>query len=210
MYELIQAEKKHLDQICELLSTTGYGDLGLKNNSTHLCAREFMREYIAKVYLPFTIIAVEKINNNSVLGVIVCVEKEELAKLPDYSVYLDPRIIDLFKNLFTFEITESYHIAFFAVCKESRGQGIGETLFNYAEKKAKEKNLDTISLFTVSCQTSSIAFYFKMGMMMTNVISVEKSIPFPHILYLEKNEKLKALQNYFDTPAYQYFTLFDE
>ena len=205
MYEVIQAEKKHIDQLVPLLASTGYWDFGLKNNAMNISHREFMKEAIVKPHLPFTHIIVKKGDHETVLGTVVCATKKALSNMAgsQYDASIDPRIAKLFQNVFSFEITESYHISFLAVSKAYRGKGLGIKLLEYAEKKGKQEGCDTLSLYTVNCQTSSIKLYHRFGMMITKVITISDCIPFPHFLYFEKNERLTNQHNYFDTEEYQ-------
>lgn len=205
MYELIPAEERHIDQLVPLLASTGYWDFGLKNNALNISNREFMKEAIVKPYLPFTYIIVKKEENGMVLGAIVCATKNELSNIHEskYDAYIDPRIAELFQSIFSFEITESYHISFLAVTKKFRGKGLGRKLLEYAEKKANSEGCDTLSLYTVSCQTSAVNLYHRFGMMITKVITISERIQFPHFLYFEKNKTLMTQHNYFETEEYQ-------
>lgn len=209
MYKIIPAEERHLNQILPLLASTGYWDFGLKNNLLNISNRQFMLEAVAKPHLPYTSIIVKPEDDSHVLGVIVCTSNKELAEMPasDYDNYINPRIAELFKNLFTFQLTESYHISFLAVSKPYRGQGLGTKLIEFAEEKAKDAGYETLSLYTFSCQTSSIKLYLKMGMMVTKVISVSERLPFPYLLYFEKNKKLSSSHDYFETEAYEKLNL---
>ena len=186
-----------------LLASTGYWDFGLQENTLKLSPRAFMREFVAKSHLPFTTIAVKKDDPHTVAGVIVCASKKEMAAMNDYGTLLDSRVIALFKNVFTFEITESYHVSFLAVSKNSRAQGLGKKLMSLAADKAKEAQQETLSLYTFSCQTSAIKLYLKMGMIISRVISVAETLPCPHLLYFEKNVRLDVMHDYFETAAYQ-------
>ncbi len=102
MYEFIQAEERHIDQLVPLLASTGYWDFGLKNNALNVSNREFMKEGIVRPYLPFTNIAVKKGEYDTVLGTIACASKDSLSKMPNskYDSSLDPRIAVMFKNIF--------------------------------------------------------------------------------------------------------------
>lgn len=205
MYELLQAEEIHIDQLVPLIASTGYWDFGLKNNTLNISNREFMKEGIVRPYLPFTTIIVEKENNNRVLGAIVCATKEAILNIPEtkYDTSLDPRITNLFKNMFNFELPNSYHISFLAVLKTFRGKGLGKKLLDHAEMKSLSEGCETLSLYTVSCQTSAIQLYHRFGMMITKVITISEQIPFPHFLYFEKNKRLIKQHDYFDTEEYQ-------
>ncbi|CAM4478203.1 MAG: hypothetical protein LEGION0403_FIIPPAGN_02443 [Legionella sp.] len=205
MYELIQAEEKHIEQLVPLLASTGYWDFGLKNNTLNISNREFMKEAVVKPHLPFTYILVKKEDDEMVLGTVVCTTKKALSNMAasKYDSSIDPRIADLFQNIFAFEITESYHISFLAVSKEFRGKGLGRTLLEYAEMKGESEGCDTLSLYTVSCQTSAVKLYHRFGMMITKVITVSDRIQFPHFLYFEKNKTLMTQHDYFDTEEYQ-------
>ncbi len=76
-------------------------------------------------------------------------------------------------------------------------------MLEYAEKKGNTEGCETLSLYTVSCQTSAINLYHRFGMMLTKVITVSDQLPFPNFLYFEKNKTLAAQQDYFDTTEYQ-------
>lgn len=205
MYEFIPANESHIDQLVPLLASTGYWDFGLKNNLLNISNREFMREAIVKAYLPFTNIIIKKDDDTTVLGTIVCASKKSLSRMPasDYDKSIDPRIAELFKNLFNFELTESYHVSFLAVAKTFRSNGLGKKLLEYAEKKGESEGYETLSLYTASCQTSAIKLYHRMGMMITNVITVSDRTPFPCFLYFEKNSRLLTQHDYFDTEEYK-------
>lgn len=205
MYEFIPAEDRHIDQLVPLLASTGYWDFGLKHNAMNISNREFMREAIVKPYLPFTTIVVKKGEDAVVLGVVVCATKKDLSIMPasDYDTSIDPGIADLFKNIFSFELTESYHISFLAVAKEFRGAGLGKKLLEHAERKGILDGCETLSLYTVSCQTSAIRLYHRFGMMITKAITVSDRIPFPCFLYFEKNNTLMTQHDYFDTEEYK-------
>jgi ribosomal protein S18 acetylase RimI-like enzyme len=205
MYQLIQAEERHIDQLVPLLASTGYWDFGLKHNTLSVSNREFMREAIVKPHLFFTDIIAKEGNDEIVLGAVVSGTKEALSKISNdkYDTAIDPKIVYLFKNLFNFEITDSYHISFLAVSKSFRGKGLGERLLKYAEMKGNRDGYETLSLYTASCQTSAIKLYHRFGMMITKVITVSERVPFPYFLYFEKNKKLMTQHDYFDTKEYQ-------
>ncbi|MBA2710075.1 MAG: GNAT family N-acetyltransferase [Tatlockia sp.] len=205
MYELIKADERHIDQLVPLLASTGYWDFGMKHNALNVSNREFMREGIVKPHLPFTHIMVKKGESETVLGVIVCASKEALSKMAasKYNASLDPRIVVIFKNILNFELTESYHVSFLAVKKEFRGKGLGKKLLEYAEKKGHSEGCETLSLYTVNCQSSAISLYLRFGMMLTKVITISDRVPFPHFLYFEKNKKLMTQHDYFDTEEFQ-------
>lgn len=204
MYQFISAEEKHLDQIVPLIASTGYWEAGLRRNNLSLPAHQFIREYIAKPNLPFTTIVVRKDDQKTAVGLLTCGSKQELeSNTFDYGEHIPSEVTQLFNNLFTFEIANSYHIAFLALSKICRGQGLGIELMQLAEKKCRESQLDTLSLYTFSCQTSAMKLYLKAGMMATRVFSVDDKIPCPCVLYFEKNARTAGLQNYFETPAYQ-------
>jgi hypothetical protein len=93
MYEFIQAEERHIDQLVPLLASTGYWDFGLKHNALNISNREFMKEDIVKPYLPFTNILVKKEDDEIVLGTIVCATKKALT------------IMVTVQNIFNFELT---------------------------------------------------------------------------------------------------------
>ena len=143
-------------------------------------------------------------DQKTVLGLLTCGSKEELeSSSVEYGEYIPLEIKQLFKNLFTFEIANSYHIAFLAVSKLYRGKGRGIELMNLAEAKWKKSQFDTLSLYTFSCQTSAMKLYLEKGMMVTGTFSVDDRVPCPCVVYFEKNARTEDLQNYFENPSYQ-------
>lgn len=203
MYKIIAAEEKHLDQIVPLIASTGYWVAAFRNNVVGLHPLECIRKFLAKPYLPFTYIIVNTQDNHTVLGVLVCASKKEIYKVPDFSIYFDPRVANFFKNFHTFEIAESYHVSFLAIAKQARCQGLGKKLMEFAEAKGKKEGYDTLSLYTINCSTSALKLYFKMGMMIIKAIPLSDTLPFSVGLYLEKNERLTASSDYFETQAYE-------
>ena len=207
MYNFIAAEEKYLDQMVPLIASTGYWDAGLRSNTLNLPTHEFIREYVAKPILPFTTIAVPDEDCNTALGLLTCGPLKELeSSMFDYGDYISNKVKLLFANLFAFDIPNSYHIPFVAVNKLYRGHGIGIKLMQLAEDKWLKTQMDTLSLYVFSCQTSAIKLYLKMGMMITHVLEVDYAVPCPCLLYFEKNSKTEALHNYFETSKYQEFS----
>jgi len=107
MYKFISAEERHIDQLVPLLASTGYWDFGLQHNALNISNREFMREAVVKPYLPFTYIIVKEEDDSVVSGVVVCASKQALSNMPatNYDVSLNPGVVELFKNVFSFELT---------------------------------------------------------------------------------------------------------
>lgn len=209
MFKIIQAKDKHVDQLVPLLSSTGYWDFGLKDNLLNISNRELMREAVVKPYLPFTNIITKNENDDHVLGAVVCSSKEAISKMPgtEYDSQINPLVTHHFKNLFNFEITDSYHVSFLAVANTFRGQGLGKKLLEYAENKGKLEGCETLSLYTASCQTSAIKLYHHFGMMITQIVTVSNRVPFSHFLYFEKNRKIMSKHDFFDTEEYQNLSL---
>ena len=214
MFKLIQAEKRHLESITHLLMNTGYWSAGLKNNSLGLSSYEAMRDFIIKPMLTFTTLAVDTKDDSQIFGAIVCSSKQELENVSSEDssgkkFEYHPRIAELFKNSMEFEINESYHISFLSVEKSARRRGIGTALLKHAEKKSENMGINNLSVYTVSCQVSSVLLYLKFGMMISKIVTMSEEVPFPYFLYLEKNSALEAQRDYFDTRAYQDLNLFE-
>lgn len=212
MFKLIPAKEHHLEKLTPLMMTTGYWAADLKNNSFGLSEYEFMREFFISPLLEFTTIAVDAKNNDEIIGAITACSKQELyqAMTKDKRPDFHPKISKLFKDVIDFEINDSYHISFLAVEKKYRGLGIGMALLKHAEECAKNLNIKTLSLYTVSCQVSSICLYLKFGMMLQKVITASEKIPFPYFLYFEKNSEIEAKRDYFETAEYKNLNLFGD
>ncbi len=200
MIKLIPAEPCHIDQIAILITITGYWTCTLKYNSLGLSTHDFMCEYVVKPRLPFTIVAVDSSDHTVVLGVLISGTRQEMLNIPAFSATLPTEITRLFDGATHAEIiAEGYHIGSLAVSKQSRSQGLGKQLFEFAEARAKKLGCKLISLLAFSCQTSAIRFYLKMGMMITNTVRRSNHLPFPIQLYLEKSDELTENLNYFET-----------
>lgn len=207
-YQLIKAEERHLEQAASLMLLTGYWGAGLKHNNLNIPSKLFMSKYVAPLYLPFMIVAVEKSNHDKVLGVIVAGLSHKLNSI-QYSeeAIIDPVVMIHFENLTNFQIPNRNHVSFLAVNKLYRKQGIGHALLTYAEILAKNSDFETLSLYTLNYQTSSVQLYLNFGMMLREVIVLSKALPAHYVLYFEKNKTLEALSDYFETDAYQNLNL---
>jgi len=69
MYQFIPAEERHLDQIVPLLASTGYWEAALRRNHSGLPVHQFIREYVAKNYLPFTTVIVRDDEKETAVGI---------------------------------------------------------------------------------------------------------------------------------------------
>jgi ribosomal protein S18 acetylase RimI-like enzyme len=202
MYKFISAKEKHMDQIVAFVEMTGYYDATIEGNKLGLKTIDFMRELVIKPSLHLATVVTSSDSEDNVLGVIICGTKDEISQLPDYSLYINPNIYKFFKNVFEFEITNSYYIANLAISPKARGQGIARMLIEFAQKQAHQRKL-TISALTVSCQSSIIMLLTKMGLMITKVISAGEEVPFKEFLYFEKKPEFINAQGYFETDEYK-------
>ena len=201
LIKLIPAEPCHINQIAPLIMITGYWACTLKYNNLDLSVHDFMCEYVVKPRLPFTIVAVDSSDHTVVLGVMISGTKQEMLNIPTFTTTLPAEITRLFDGPTHAEIvaTGCYHISILAVSKQSRSQGLGKQLFEFAEARANYLGCKVLSLLAFSCQTNAIQFYLKMGMMITNTVHRSHHLPFPILLYLEKSNELTEKLNYFET-----------
>ncbi len=209
MYKLIPAQEKYLDQIVELIASSGYWIAIRQNNTLGLDPYLFMRDIVAKGYLPFTMLAVQTDNEERVLGMITSTSPLQDKTIPSSFEYFNEKAKELSAPVIKFKSAEeAYEIKIIAVAKSARGQGIGQALFDYAESQAKQAILETLFLFVHSCQNDAIRFYLKNGMMIKNVILLDEIFPSHEMLYLEKNAGTAALLGHFDTAEAQELKLF--
>jgi len=204
MYKLISAEERHVGQIAQQLSSTGYWRAGIEGNTLGLGYEAFMAKFIIKPQLGFTTVLVEENREEVVRGALISSSTKIADGLPDYSQYFHPKVLEIFYPIKKLKMSDGYLISFLSVDLSLRGKGFGEKLFSFAEEKARRENLDNISLIVWAFNISAVKFYCKMGMVITNCITCNTPEKIP-LLYMQKNKMLSRMHEYFETEDYQNF-----
>ena len=198
---IIQANNTHLDQLAELLMITSYDKATAKYNTLNLDINTYIKEYKLIPLLNFTSIAVNKSNPHHVLGMIVAAPLNLINENTKIS-YSHPNtkpIFEKFYEIYENEIPMSYNIFRLAVNKKYRGNGIGKALLIYAEEQLHKLNLSRLTVVVWNCQVDAICLYLKFGMEIKQCYHISDKIPYPTLLYLEKDIFNKLEVNYFET-----------
>jgi len=201
---IIKADDRHIDQLVDLLITTSYDIASAKYNTLNLDSISYIREYKVKPLIPFIYVAVNSSDTLQVLGMLAAGPKNKILNYTQKS-FSHPETKKIFKKFYDIhetDIPDSYYIFRLAVNKDSRNKGIGKKLFNYAEDKAKALGFSKLTLVTWSSQVDAITLYLKLGMEIKKCYHISDKLPYPNLLYLEKNFDTKFIQNYFESTEY--------
>lgn len=202
VYKIIPAEEKHLEQLIPCFTSTGYDLATAKYNLLGVDTHSYVRDYKIKVALPITHIIVDNNIYDKVLGMITCGSAEQIIQYKG-NYYQHPEIAQILEPLFNAKISNSYHISRIGILNTMRRCGLGKKLMYYAEQEAKRCGYSKLSLFVWNCQPGAIKFYLACGMMITRSIFVSDKLPYPVLLYLEKDLTVpRTFQNYFETEEY--------
>ena len=209
MYKLIPAEHKHLDAMVEFIASTGYWLAIRQNNKLNLDPYVFLRDIVAPSYLPFTTLAVQEDDEEMVLGMMAGCSPSQSQMISAGFEHFNENAAKLLEPFLKFEDPkDAYEIKVLAVAKAYRRQGVAQCLFSLAEHQAKALHCKTLFLFIFGCQNNAIRLYLKNGMMIRNVILLDKVFPSREMLYLEKSSETEALLEYLDTSEAQMVQLF--
>jgi len=200
MYKLIAAKPVHAKQILSYFTKTCYWKEAVDSNTQNKKYEDFMLEWIINPRLPLTTILVKENEEDSVQGCIITATTDRLAKMPNFSPYLHPRVIEAFKNWFAFSVSDGVMVDLIFVEEELRGKGYGSKLYQVAENLAKKEGKDCISGFIWSFSPNALINATRRGRM------VKACIDFPLIdlplLYVEKKPEYILLKNYFQSEQY--------
>jgi GNAT superfamily N-acetyltransferase len=201
MHKLITAQPIHAKQILPYLTRTCYWKEFADGNTQNKSYEDFMLEWIINPRLSFTTVLVKESKEEIVKGCIITATTNQLAKMPDYSPYLHSRVLETFKDWFTFPVSDSVMIELIFVEKDLRGKGYGSKLYQIAEELAKQEKKDCISGFIWSFFPDSLINATRKGRMVKACIYFPKLIELP-LLYIEKKPEYTLLKDYFQSEAY--------
>lgn len=201
---IIQADNTHLDQLAKLLMTTSYDKATAKHNTLNLDVNTYIKKYKVIPLLHFTHIAVDKSHPHQVLGMLVSAPLDLINENTKIS-YSHPKtkpIFEKFYEIYENEIPPSYNIFRLAVNKKYRAKGIGKALLIHAEEQSHKLKLLKLTLVVWNCQVDAIRLYLKFGMEIKQCYHISDKIPYPTLLYLEKDSFNKFQVNYFETDEF--------
>lgn len=199
--KLVKAQEKHTTQIIPYLSMTCYWKEFIEGNTLNQSYEKFMLEWIVKPRLPFIDVLVEDNDDQKIFGCVIVATTDDLSKMPDYTPYLHPRVMDVFNPWFQFPVSEGIVLELFALDKEIRGHGYGNQLYEVAEKLAQEKKMETISCFVWSGFQDSLITLCKKGLLIMDCVKFIDPVKMP-LLYLEKKPEYIKMKDYFESKEY--------
>lgn len=201
MYKLIKAKSIHAEPILQYLTRTCYWKEFADGNSQNKSYEDFMLEWVVNPRLPFTTVLVKEGNEDIIYGCIIAATTDQLAEMPDFSPYLHPRVMEAFKNFFTYSVSDGVVVDLVFVAKELRGEGYGSQLFQIAEDLAKKTGKQSISGFIWSFFPASLINATRNGCMVKGCIYFPEIINLP-LLYVEKCPEHTKLKDYFQSEDY--------
>jgi ribosomal protein S18 acetylase RimI-like enzyme len=201
---IVNAKNEHLDQLVGPFITTGYDTATDKYNTLGIDATNYIKEYKIRPLIPFTFVAIDTIDPNKIFGMLssgpfnLVMNSIQDGHYPEKINEMASSFYEIYKT----DIPESYHIFRLAIEKSSRNNGIGEKLFYYSEATAKDLGFQKITLTVWSCQINAIRFYLKYGMEIKKCYHISDKLPYPNLLYLEKNISQPLTEDYFESNDY--------
>lgn len=198
---IVKADNSHIDQIAALLIITSYDIASAKYNTLGTDAFTYIKEYKVKPLMPFIYVAVDFNQPERVLGLLSAGPLSLIMNCSQKS-YSHPETKKIFKKFYDIhekDIPESYYIFRFAVNKNSRNSGVGNILFEHAQNEAKIKGFSKLTLVVWSSQIDAIRFYLRKDMEIKKIYHISDELPYPNLLYLEKDFNKKLIKNYFES-----------
>ncbi len=202
-YKIISARPEHALKLLPHFTKTCYWKEFSEGNKLNQSYTDFMLEWIIKPRIPHTFVLVKEQDESEVYGSIITATSEQLAKLPDYTPHLNPRVMDVFMPWFQYPLKDSVLVELIYVNQELRGLGYGSKLYELAEKLAEENNKDRIAAFVWACFPNSLITFTRKSFTILGSINFNDQaiIPVP-LLYLEKTPEYSQLKDYFHTTEY--------
>lgn len=201
MYKLIDATTEHAQQIIHYLSKTCYWKEFIEGNTLNLPYEEFMLEWIVLPRIKLTKVLISPDDPGKIHGCLIAATSDEFGNMPDYTPYLDPNVMEVFKTWFTYPVSDSIILELYAVDKELKGKGFGTLMLNTVDEIAAYHNKETISCFVWTCFHDSIIATTKKGFTIVDCLKFPEPINIG-LLYMEKSSDLICKKDYFQSNQY--------
>jgi ribosomal protein S18 acetylase RimI-like enzyme len=183
MSDVVSAEPHHIDELVELICTTGPYRTAVANNSDGLDYRAFLTRFLVAPRLANSYVLLDAACGNRVIGALVCAPLNDFAPT-DWSRCSPHSIEGLHEPFKTLRIPDSFYIDALAVVADMQHKGIGKTLFRAAEAMACAAGYqDNLSLAVSASATGAIRFYHSMGMISADCVKM-KLPAFPPFLLM--------------------------
>ena len=185
MHELIKAGTSHIDDLVELICTTGPYRTAVTNNQLGLSYRDFLVRFLVMPRLDHAYVLVDRSSDDRVIGALICAPLHDLAPT-DWSQCSSENIEALHAPFKTLHIPECFYIDVLAVVPDMQGRGLGKLLFSAAESMANNLGYkDNLSLVVCANDVKAIRLYYTMEMIVSDSVQVGFS-QFPPFLLMRK------------------------
>jgi GNAT superfamily N-acetyltransferase len=193
MSDLVKAEPRHIDELVELICTTGPYRTAVANNCIGLDYREFLARFLVIPRLRCSYVLLDPSHGKRVIGALVCGPLDEFEPT-DWSKCSRESIEGLHEPFKTLEIPESFYIDALAVVSDMQGKGLGKRLFSAAESMANKTGYrDNLSLAVSARAIKAIRFYHSMGMIATDCVKM-KLPGFPPFLLMRSASQFRSYE----------------
>ncbi|HEF5875079.1 TPA: GNAT family N-acetyltransferase [Burkholderia cenocepacia] len=183
MSDLVSAQPRHIDELVELICTTGPYRTAVANNLEGLDYRAFLARFLVEPRLGSSYVLLDSARGGKVIGALVCAPLTDYVPT-DWSRCSRHGIDGLHAPFKHLQVPESFYIDTLAVASDMQGKGIGKRLFREAEAMASAAGYrDDLSLTVSASATGAIGFYHAMGLIVTDCVQM-KLPAFPPFLLM--------------------------
>ncbi|WP_175920774.1 GNAT family N-acetyltransferase [Burkholderia latens] len=193
MSDLVCALPHHIDELVELICTTGPYRTAAANNLERLDYRAFLARFLVAPRLGSSYVLLDAACGGRVIGALVCAPLKDLVST-DWSRCSRRSIDGLHAPFKHLQIPESFYIDTLAVVSDMQGKGIGKRLFREAEAMARAAGYqDDLSLAVSASATGAIGFYHAMGLIVTDCVRM-KLPAFPPFLLMQSASRFLSYE----------------
>jgi ribosomal protein S18 acetylase RimI-like enzyme len=195
MYQLTPASKAHLNDLAELVSTTGAYRKAVVENRLRVSYQDWMLRFVLPPLIEFSWVLLDSSRHDQVTGILICGPLANIRRRPDLSVHLSDTVVDeLVTPIRELDIPDGFFIHSLAIRPDMQGNGLGRRLFIEAESLASQSDCpDNLSLTVWSNDVRAIRLYHSLGMIVTDLVKT-KVAAFPPLLLMQKTRKFMTYE----------------
>jgi ribosomal protein S18 acetylase RimI-like enzyme len=191
MPELYSAIESHLDDLIELVGTTGCYRKVVQQNKLGLGYRDFMIRFVIPPLMKYSSVLIDNTREGRVIGALICGLKKDFDRdhVP-WGHHLSDAVLDEISiPLRNLKIQDGFFIHSMAIGRDMQGRGFGKKLFLEAESVARQLNCaEDLSLTVWSNNVKAVRFYLSMSMIVTDIAQV--NLPcFPPLLLMQNSNQ---------------------
>jgi ribosomal protein S18 acetylase RimI-like enzyme len=197
MYTFARANEAHLDDLAELVSTTGAYRKAVVQNKLGVSYHDWMLRFVLPPLIRFSWVLLDNSHHDRVTGILICGPLADISRdRPDLSCHLSETIVDeLVTPIRELDIPDGFFIHSLAVRPDMQGKGLGRRLFIEAESLARRSDCtDNLSLTVWSNDVKAIRLYLSMGMIVTDLVKM-KVPDLPPLLLMEKTPRFLTYED---------------